>query len=70
MTQFHIDFEKLMKKGFYLYIESDREDSAIHLEAKDEKDDSHIITASYTAEGERLTCTETSFVKQIKNLIK
>lgn len=70
MTQFHIDFEKLMKKGFYLYIESDREDGAIHLEAKDEKDDSHIITASYTAEGERLTCTETSFVKQIKNLIK
>lgn len=70
MTQFYTDFENLMRKGFYLYVESDSEDGTIHLEAKDEKDDSHIITASYTAEGERLTCTETSFIKQMKNLIK
>ena len=70
MTQFYIDFETLMRKGFYLYIESDNEDGIIRLEAKDEKDDSHIITASYTAEGERIACAETSFIKQIRNLIK
>ena len=70
MTQFCKDFEKLMKKGFYLYIESDREDGAIYLEAKDENDDSHIITASYTTDGERVSYSETSFVKQMISLIK
>lgn len=69
MTNFERDFSCLMRKGYYLYVESAKNDNIV-LEARDPADDSHIIKAIYSADGYQLTYNEETFVNNIAKLLK
>ena len=69
MTRFYNDFEHLMKKGYYVYVESDSEDGNINLEARNPADDSEVITAVYTNEGELISYNRTNFIQQVKAML-
>ena len=71
MTDFYNDFSNLMTKGFNLYVEGDpTDDSDIYLEAHDRADDSHIIRATYTGDGRRVSYTENSLVRDIVAMLR
>ena len=69
MTDFCRDFERLMHKGFNVYVESDDDNSSIYLEAHDRADDSHIVKASYTPTGKRASYNEEDLVSNILKLL-
>ena len=69
MSEFARDFERLMHKGFNVYVESDDDNSSIYLEAHDRADDSHIVKASYTAEGARVSYNDEDFVSNIIKIL-
>ena len=70
MTDYYRDFNHLMKKGYTIYVEGDpTDDSDIYLEAHDRADDSHIIRATYTGSGERVSYTENSLVNNIIKML-
>lgn len=69
MNDFYTDFERLVRKGFYVYVESDDDNTNIELEARDSVDDTHIIRATYTPDGERIKYDETDLVRSIISLL-
>ena len=68
MTDFARDFENLMRKGFNVYVEGN-EDDTIYLEAHDRADDSHIVKASYNADGARVSYNAEDFVTNIIRIL-
>ena len=69
MNDFYNDFNNLMHKGYYVYVESDNEDGNINLEARSSTDDTEVITAVYTSEGARVSYTKTNFIQQVRAML-
>ena len=69
MSDYARDFQRLMREGYNIYIESDDDGGNILLEAHHPVDDDKFVRASYNAMGKRLTYKKWDMISQIRELL-